>query len=275
LDVSGGSFEKLQTAARTRVAFTETLPDGTNLRNPVRFVQVEVGYPDFAQPVGPDGKANVLFHAQGRRSAGHKELGAPEIARWTEDSATDTILFSFLKLAVPAADFDPDEVIIRKTIAYDAGDPRLFLSSGGSIFVRELRTREHCPIIDTSEIAHINVKFVCERHVPNESMTMRLTCIVGDHRSTFAITHHSENIVWELFSDKFVDATSFTYTLEVEVVGPNFTDVPIRFGTPVPVAVALPTGCDKYISPFALPLPPIPQDKRDAIKRLGKAGLLE
>ena len=80
------------------------------------------------------------------------------------------------------------------------------------------------------------------------------------------------NVIWEIFSDKFIAATSFTYDLQVEVVGPNFTDDPVKFGTPSPIVVPLPTGRVKYISPLILPLPPIPPDKIDTINRFIRAG---
>jgi hypothetical protein len=274
LDVSSGSFEELQIAASTRVAFTETLPDGTILRSPLRFVQVEVGYPDVPQPVGPDGKANVLFQDQGfRSSAGHKESGTLELARWTEDNATDTIMFSFPKLAGPAADFDPDEVIIRKTIAYDPDDPRVELSTGGSTFFREVRSKDHAPVITADEVGYVYVKFALDRPIKTDAITMTLTCTIGDRQNVFTITKDNfKKVIWEIYSDKFIAATSFTYDLQVEVVGPNSTDDPVKFGTPSPIVVPLPAGTVKFISPPILPLPPMPPDKIDTINRFIRGG---
>jgi hypothetical protein len=272
--MSGEYFEKVQVTVTQNITFGDILPDGTKLSYPLKFVQIEVGYPDFNQPVGPDGKANIRFQALGfRRSLGQKQPGALEIARWTKDNARDIITFSFLKLTQPAADFEPDEVIIRKTIAYDPNDPRVDLSGGTSTLVREVRTKDHNPEINAGEVGHIYVKFSPDRPIKSGAIGMTLTCTIGGRKNVLTITKHNyRNIVWEIFSDKFTSATSFTYDLQVEVVGSDFNDVPVKFGTPAPVEVPLPSGSSKVICPFLLRLPPIPPEKVDTINRFLNEG---
>src|SRR5262249_46466846 len=143
---------------------------------------------------------------------------------------TDIINIAFLKLAQSMGGFDPDEVIIRKTIAYDPDDPRVELSTGGSTFSREDRVKAHAPIITADEVGYVYVKFVLDRPIKTDAITMTLTCTIGARKNVFTITKDNfKNVIWEIFSDKFIAATSFTYDLQVEVVGPNFTDDPVRF----------------------------------------------
>jgi hypothetical protein len=102
---------------------------------------------------------------------------------------------------------------------------------------------------------------------------MALTCTIGNRTNVFTISRSNfKSIIWEIFSDKFVGETSFTYDLQVKVVGPQLSDDPVNFGTPTPVAVPLPTGRLKYLSPFVLQLPPVPPDKKDTIERFIAAG---
>jgi hypothetical protein len=269
----GEFWVKIQVAASANIGFSEILPDGTKLSDPVKFAQVEVGYPDFDNPLGPDGRVNPQFRTQGQRyTIGHHEPRVSD-AEWNKDNPTDIINISFLKFPDSVAGFSPDEVIIRKTIAYDPDDPRVELSTGGSTFFREVRSKNHAPVITADEVGYVYVKFVLDRPINTAAITMTLTCTIADRKNVFTITKdNSKNVIWEIFSDKFVAATSFTYDLQVEVVGPNSTDDPVKFGTPSPIVVPLPTGRVKYISPLILPLPPIPPDKIDTINRFIRAG---
>ena len=66
---------------------------------------------------------------------------------------------------------------------------------------------------------------------------------------------NQKNVIWEIFSDKYLNETSFQYDVQIEVVGPNFTDDPVLYGTAQPITVNLPTGRLKYINPLTVPLP--------------------
>jgi len=268
-------FKKIQVAAYVNIAWSEILPDGTNLSDPVKSAQIEVGYPDLNHPLGPDGKINFQFRADGLHyTVGHREPLASELALWTKDNGADIINIAFLKLSDSVAGFGADEVIIRKTISYDPLDPRVELSSGSSNFVREVRTKSHAPVITADEAGYLYVKFLTDRPLRGNAIVMTLTCKIGSRKDTITITSaNQKNVLWEIFSDKYINETFFTYDLQVEVVGPNFTDDPVSFGTPTPISVPLPSGRVKYISPFVLPLPPIPVDKKETIERYIRAGL--
>jgi hypothetical protein len=136
-----------------------------------------------------------------------------------------------------------------------------------------VRTKEHAPVITADEVGYVYVKFLLDRPIKSDAITLTLTCTIGGRKNVFTITKDNQkNVLWEIFSDKLTAMTSFTYDLQVEVVGPNFTDDPIKFGTTAPIEVPLPSGRVKYISPLLLPLPPIPPDKVDAINRFVRAG---
>jgi hypothetical protein len=268
-------FKKVQVAATNNVVFSEVLADGTDLRDPIKSVQIEVGYPDFNHPLGANGQIDPQFRAEGLHyTVGNRNSRASEIAQWTRDNPTDVINISFLKLAGPVAGFDPDEVVVRKTIAFDPLDPRVELSSGTSIFVREERTKGHAPKLTADEAGYIYVKFRVDRPIKSDAITLTLTCTIGSRRNIFTITKaNQDNVLWEIFSDKFIDQTSFSYNLQVEIVGPDFTDEPVDYGTSAPVQVPLPSGRIKYIDRLTLQLPTPPPDKIETINQYIKASM--
>jgi hypothetical protein len=271
----GSIAQKLQVAAKENVNWSERLPDGTNLSDPIQSVQVEVGYPDYSQPLGSDGNPSPHYRAEGLHyTLGHKDPNhGNELAIWTKDNPADIIDINFLKLDQPVPGWDAEEVMYRKTISYDPEDPRVELSGNRTAFVSEVRTTSHAPTITPDEVGYVFVKFMLDRPLPNDAISMTLTCAIADRKDTLTITKSNQkNLIWEIFSDKYFNETSFTYDLQVEVVGPNFTDPPVEWGTPTPVKQDFPTGRIKYISPLKLPLPPIPPDKVDLINSYVKAG---
>lgn len=270
----GEYFKKVQVAAKTNVNWSEKTPSGTDLSDPIESIQVEVGYPDYSHPLGDGNKPNPQYRAEGfHYLIGQKDpKRGNELAVWTKDNPNDIINISFLKLDKQVPGWNEDEVMIRKTIAYDATDPRVELKDNKSIFIREQRTKGHAPTITPDEVGYIFVQFMVDRPIPSEAITMTLTCAIGKRKDTITISKANyKNVLWEIFSDKYFNQTSFTYDLQIEVVGPNFTDEPVQWGTSTPVQVDLPTGPHKYIKPLKLPLPPIPQDKVEIVNNYIKS----
>ena len=72
---------------------------------------------------------------------------------------------------------------------------------------------------------------------------------------------NQDNALWEVYSDKYLQTTSFEYTAAVSIQGPNFTDDPIEYATTEPVKVEIPAGRIKYLNPLPVSLPEPPQDK--------------
>src|SRR6185369_9184281 len=137
--------------------------------------------------------------------------------------------------------WDPDEVIIRKTVSFDPDDPRLDLSGGGSTHVSERRTRERAVTVTNSEVGCIHVRFLTDRPIRTRNVSMQLVCRIGERRDVFRIdADNFRSIVWEVVSDKYRDTTSFAYDLSVTVTGPEFDDEAIRWGTTSSRVVELP-----------------------------------
>jgi hypothetical protein len=268
-------FKKLQVAATSAINFGEKLSDGTDLRDPIESVQLEVGYPDFSDP-GENGKSpNLVTRAQGfHYVVGNKDPNAgSELAIWTKDNAADIVNISFLRLDDPPEGWPADQVKLRKTIVFDGFDPRVELAHGGSTVVIETIGEVHAPMLTADEVGYVFVRFMLDRQLP-PNVTLTLTPTIGARTDTLTITQaNQKNALWEIFSDKYADEISFAYLLEVEVTGPNFTDDPVIYATPQPILVPLPTGRVKYVNPFKVALPAPPRDKVATINAYIKSAM--
>ena len=119
--------------------------------------------------------------------------------------------------------------MLRKTIIYNPDDPRVDLSSNQSIVIREAPSKGHAPVITPDEVGYVFVKFMLDRTLPKDNITITLTATIGRRTDTLTITKaNQKNILWEIFSDKYLNETQFTYTVQVEVAGPGFTDAPVQ-----------------------------------------------
>lgn len=271
----GEFFKKVQVAATSAVNFGEKLPDGTDLRDPIESVQLEVSYPDFSDP-GPDaGPANLVTQGQGfHYTIGHKNANAgSELAVWTKDNPGDIVNISFLRLDKAPKDWPANQVKLRKTIVFDGLDPRVELKDGGTTVVLETTGEDHAPKLTADEVGYVYVRFMTDRQLP-PNVTLTLTPTIGTRADTITITKDNQkNALWEIYSDKYADVTSFTYTLDVEITGPNFTDDPVVYSTPAPVTVPLTPGRLKYVNPLKLTLPSPPADKVATINAYIKSAL--
>jgi hypothetical protein len=263
----GDAFQKLQVAATTNVNWDETIGD-VKLSDPIQSILVEVGYPNFQNPLGANNRPNPQFSTQGfHYVVGHKDQNRPaELARWDKTNGSEIINVAFLKLQHPVPGWDVDEVIVRKTLSYDPSDPRVDISGGGTTFVKEVRTKGHAPVITPDEVGYVFVSFFFDMRIPNDAVSLSMTCKIGTRTDTFLITKaNQKNIVWEIFSDKFINETSATYDLEVTVIGPEFTDPPVVYKTAAPIKFDLPPARIKSIRGLKVTLPPAPPDQKDTI----------
>ncbi|WP_035804566.1 hypothetical protein [Kitasatospora mediocidica] len=269
----GEFFKKIQVVGSSAVNFDEKLADGTALHDPIQSIQLEVSYPDFDNPEA-NGQVNLVTDAQGFHYTVAKtdpNAGA-ELAMWTKDNPADLVNIAFLRLAADSKEWPADQVKLTKTLVYDGDDPRVELSNGGTTMVIEQTGPFHAPRMTVDEVGYVFVRFMLDINPPKDNVTMTLTTTLGSRTDTLTITRENQkNILWEIFSDKYINETSFTYTLQVEVTGPNFTDPPVTWQTDAPVTVALPTGRVKYVNPLKITLPPAPADKVDTINNYIKA----
>ncbi|MGE5202831.1 MAG: hypothetical protein ACM3O6_12295, partial [Acidobacteriota bacterium] len=174
---------------------------------------------------------------------------------------------SFMRLDKPIKEWNTDQVKLRKTIVFNSDDPRVELASGGTTYVKEEISTEHAPVITPQEVGYIFVKFMLDRVLPKDNVTLSVICSIGSRTDTITITKgNQKNAIWEIFSDKYIGQTSFKYQIQAEVVGPNFTDPPVQWQSDT-ITAPLPTGRIKYINPFKLALPAPPDDQVQTINK--------
>jgi hypothetical protein len=262
----------LEISASSSIDWGQTFPGQPEIRSPLRSVAIEVGYPDCANPVGADGQPALVFRAEGvPRFIGDAPAPKAELMCWTRDHSNAIFIVSFMKLDAPVAGWGVDEVLIRKTIAFDPNDPRVDLAGGGSVMVTEQRMGS-APRITADDVGSIHIRFRLDRPIPTGNISITLVCVIGDRRDVFTIdAKNQDNLAWELYSDKYFDQACFTYELSVAVAGIGFFDDAIQWRTVRPVEVPLPHGRIKSIDRCILTLPPPPADKIEAINQLIKA----
>jgi hypothetical protein len=201
-----------------------------------------------------------------------KPKGPVQPAIWTADNPKDFVNISFLRLDNPLNGWPSDQVKLRRKLIFDALDPRVNLSGAAtphdpSIVEIEELTTDHGPSLSVGAIGYIFVRFLVHplKLPPNITVTITPT-IGGDTYPPITVTRdNTKNALWEVYSDKYVNQSEFTYTMSVEVDGPNFTDDPIIYATDVPVKVPVPAGRVKYIPTLTAPIPQEPAEKTDQI----------
>lgn len=292
----GQYFEKVQVAATSAVQFSEVLADGTNLSDPVSSVQLVASYPDFDQPVNADGTPNLVATAQGYHYTIGQTQSPPAAAApiiWTAADASDAVSASWLRLASDEPKWPAAQVQLTQTLVFDGDDPRVDLASGGVTWSSTtLTSTDLAPILTASAVGYLYVHFVLDRVLPTPNIALTVTLVLGGttpaptpspapslapspspsaapapppvptRTDTLTVTSaNQQSILWEVFSDKYFDVTSFTYSIQVEVTGPDLTDEPVIWQHAEPVQVDIPAGRVKYLNPALLGLPPCPPDQ--------------
>ncbi|AWZ04236.1 hypothetical protein DRB96_05415 [Streptomyces sp. ICC1] len=271
----GEFFKKVQVAGFCEVNFSEKLSDGTVLRSPLRAVQLEAGYPDFSRPM-ENGQVNLTMRTSGQHYIpGETEpTGAEKPAVWRELTARDFVNVSFLRLDNPVDGWPSDQVKLRRKLIFDGQDPRVNLSraiapTDPAVAVIEELTTDHAPVMTASQVGYVFVRFMVSPVRLPSNITVQITPTIGD--DTFppiVVTKDNvKNALWEVYSDKYVLAEEISYTMSVEVLGPNFTDEPVFYSTSEPVRVPVSEGLIKYIPQLPAPLPRAPADKIETINR--------
>lgn len=265
----GEYFKKVQVAAFCGIDFSERV-DGNLLTVPLKAVQIEVGYPEYASPI-EGGQPNLSMLAQGS----HYTLGqvAPkgptQPAVWTSDNPKDFVNISFLRLDKAVPGWPADQVKLRRKLVFDIQDPRVNLSAQATpndpaVVELEELTTNHSPVVSIGMVGSIFVRFAIGQTILPPNLTVTITpTIGGDTYAPIAVTRDNvRNALWEVYSDKYIEVDSFSYTISVECDPPAFGDDPITYAAAAPVTVALPKGRTKHIVALATPLPSIPADKK-------------
>ncbi|MFG1798384.1 hypothetical protein [Nocardia sp. NPDC049149] len=270
----GEFFKKVQVAGACMINFGEKLPDGTDLGDPIKAAQLEAGYPDWSRPV-EGGQPNLVMRAQGSHYViGQTEPKGPaRPAIWTKENAKDFVDISFLRLDNEVPGWPTDQVKLRRKLIFDGQDPRVNLSPAiaphdPAIAEIEELTTSHGPILTASAVGYIFVRFLVHpmKLPPNVSVTITPT-IGSDTYPPLSVTQGNQtNALWEVFSDKYVGAEKFTYTVTVVVDGPTFLDETVIYSSSAPVEVPVPQGRIKYVPQLHTPLPGAPADKAAIIR---------
>jgi hypothetical protein len=280
----GEFFQKVQVAGFCAVNFGEKADDGTDLRDPLIAVQLEAGYPDFSSPV-ENGQPNLRMLDQGQHYQGQSiPKGPVSPAIWKAENASDFVNFSFLRLDNPVPGWPKDQVKLRRKLIFDGLSPRVNLSSAitphdPAIAEIEELTTDRSPALTAAAVGYVFVRFwvtpIVNLSKPPPNITVTITPKIGkDTYPQIVVTKANlTNAIWEVFSDKYVQESEFTYTMTVEVDGPNFTDDPVIYSTPEPVRVPIPQGRIKSFTQLVAPLPSAPADKRDIINAFVKAAM--
>jgi hypothetical protein len=254
----GEYFKKIQVAATNAINWNEKLPDGTVLSDPLTAVFVSASYPDYDQPLDANGKPNLKTLAQGLHYQTGQTTSQFALAQWTANNPNDIVNISFLKLDNAPPAWPADQVTITKRLVFDANDPRVDLTTNPVVV--DSTGRDHSPVVTGQEAGYVYAKFIVRPLPANVRLTLTLT--LGPRTDTITVTNQNQkNVIWEIFSDKYFAQTQFTYSVAVEVDGPNFTDDPIQYALPQPITVSLPTGRVKYVNLVSLQLPEPPADK--------------
>jgi hypothetical protein len=261
----GQYFRKIQIAATNGVNWNEKLSDGTSLADPLLSCMIETAYPDDTNPMGTNKQPNLITLGQGLHYVVGQSTSTSGLAAWSATNPTDVINLSYLRLDNPPPQWPADQVQITKTLVFDGNDPRVDLSNNQTTVKVTTTGTDHTPVITSQEVGYVHAKFMV-RPLP-AAVTLTLTLTLGPRTDTISITASNQNnLIWEIFSDKYVALTSFQYSIQVQVQGPNFTDTPIVYSSPQPVTVALQPGLVKaFVSPISLQLPVAPPDQIDAI----------
>jgi hypothetical protein len=262
----GQFFQKIQVAATNAINWNETLPDGTNLSDPIMSAMVSVSYPDYDQPLAGQNNVNLKTLGQGYHYITGQQTGTDGLAQWSSKNPADVINISFLKLDNPISQWPSDQVQVTKTLIFDGNDPRVDLTNNETQYVVTTTDNNHTPVLDMNAVGYVLVRFAC-RPLP-AAVTLVVNTTLGARKDSVTITSaNQKSAIWEIFSDKYVGETSFQYTVQVTVQGPNFTDDPIVYQTDQAITVPLPPGRVKYNPLLSLQLPDAPSDQVAAINQ--------
>lgn len=263
----GEFFRKIQIAASPNIDFGDS-----EFSDPINSAMIQVSYPLFTEPIGPDGKVNLKTLAQGfHYVAGTKtDQTAPvTLASWSRDNPRDIINISFLKLDRVIPEWDNDQVKITKKLVYKPNDARVDLSNGGIIFETERISNDHSPVIGPEEVGYVYVKFFLDRPIKAPNISVTLTIKIGERVDIIEMSNadplKNPVALWQIWSDKFFNETVAKVKIDVTVTPPpsDFTGDAVTWSGFQAVPLAL--GRIKRIVPCKLILPKLTDPDKNAL----------
>jgi len=263
----GEFFKKIQIAASPNIDFGDT-----EFSDPINEALIEVSYPDYSEPVRPDGKPNFSTHAEGFHfvPGTTTDLTKPvTLASWSRDNPKDIINISFLKLDETIAQWDKNQVQIKKKLIYRPDDPRVDLSNGGITYETERISDDHSPVIGPEEVGYIFVKFFLDRAIKAPNVSVTLTIKMGDRNDVLVMTNDdpkaNPTALWQVWSDKYFNETMARVKIDVEVAPPpsDFGGTAVQWSGNQAVPINL--GRIKRIVPCKIILPPLTDPEQNAL----------
>lgn len=122
------------------------------------------------------------------------------------------------------------------------------------------------PKMTADEAGYVFVHLMLDRPLPTENISATITATIGSRTDTLVFTAaNQKDVIWQIWSDKFMDVTEFSYTITVDVAGASFTDDPISWSMEGSRTVPLPAGRAKLIDPLKIVIPSVPADKREQV----------
>lgn len=250
----GEYFKKIQVCASPNIDFEN---------DPIQEALIQVSYPDFDNPKGPDGKVSLTqtrvegFHYTPLKN---DQTAPVTLARWTRDNPTDIIDIAFLKLDNDLADWPRNQVKITRKLVYKPDDARVDLANGGvSITADEIST-DHSPVVGPESVGYIFIRFILDRPVKTPNVTVSLTVQIGDRSDTIQLSSTDATIQkpfadLQIWSDKYFNETVAKVKIDVEVAPPpsDFAGNAVSWGGVQ--AVPLNLGRIKRIVPYTIKVP--------------------
>jgi hypothetical protein len=234
---------------------------------------MQVGYPEFSKPLDNNNNPNLRIKAEGfHYEIGKRDPNRPEeLGKWTAKNSGDLVNFSFLRIKEPLPNWGIDDVLVKTTLIFDGGDPRVDFENGQTVFETEEKTNRHNITFNRMSQGYFSMKFIF-RPLKTKAIVYTMNCTMGDRKDSFVIDESSvDNVVWEFYSNKkYMEETSFTYEIEAVAFGPDPTDDEIKFRSPSPIKVNVSSGPIK-IGKAQISYPDEPPEHTQKIKEYIKA----
>ena len=255
----GAFFQKIQVAATPNINFLDA-----ELADPISAALIEVSYPigatDGSVVLNPDGTPVLKTLGDGfHYTPGLINQSAPStLARWTKDNPSDIINISFLRITKKSPHWDPDQVMIKKTLVYNSDDPRVDLSTGKPEISIVTTGIDHTPVVSPDDVGYIYVKFVLDRAIAS-NVTVTLTIKMGSRTDVLTMTSTDPKqkpvVLWQVWSDKYFSVAVATVQIDVEVAPPpsNFSGAPVTWSGSQAIPIGV--GRIKRIVPCIIKLP--------------------
>src|SRR5579862_1443667 len=197
----GQFFQKIQVAATNAINWNETLPDGTNLSDPIMSAMLSVSYPDYSQPLGAQNAVNLKTLGQGYHYLTGQPTGTDGLAQWTSNNPADIINISFMKLDQTVAQWPSDQVQVTKTLVFDGNDPRVDITDNQTQVKVTTTDNNHTPVLDMNAVGYVFVRFGCRPLPANVTIVVNTT--LGSRKDSITITNtNQKSALWEILDRK-------------------------------------------------------------------------